>query len=398
MIEEAINLICKRFTNKDWGYIYDYAREDGYAQVPTADECKKGIPNPYSWLTPISNGTFFSSIYCIGLLELREKSNKSKYDDIIQKQLDWLFRAQDVGHTDGFIARAVATDGAAHYLFSSEDQAGPWLYALWKAYKSSYTDNQKKQIISERLIKTIDGIISHGWCVPGDGDIAYVPPGELLKSQYRKSALVLFCLAIAYELTGNEKYRSEYYEQLIAIPEGGALSRIEIMEFGFAPDMVNDAALRQFWITIIYHLMAHEISELEKGDTRQRIKHGLVQNAYAALPRITDYQSFKEEEIIPFCYTWDELKMIYKPCTNSDEAMEMGQACYSLMGNRLGERTHENCIREATCAAWIVGTSGQARMQEKAKQVICDLLKVIPWDRLSMSHVIFAFSAYTHLL
>ena len=37
-----------------------------------------------------------------------------------------------LGHTPGFIARGVATDGKTTYPMGSNDQTTPWLYGLWR--------------------------------------------------------------------------------------------------------------------------------------------------------------------------------------------------------------------------------------------------------------------------
>lgn len=72
------DIVWKRFIRMPYGHLLDYAGKSGEAYYPTAEECKKCMPNSLGWWTPIENGAFFTGLYTYALIEKYHKSKDKK--------------------------------------------------------------------------------------------------------------------------------------------------------------------------------------------------------------------------------------------------------------------------------------------------------------------------------
>ena len=138
-----------RFVRMPYGHVLDYADREGNTFIPTAEECRKAMPNPLGWWTPVENGAFFTGIYLRSLIAKYNKDKNEQTAKEIEILIKGLYLLQDVGSVEGFIARGVADDGRAHYPFSSDDQFTPWVLGLYSYYNCELC--QDKEAVKSRL-------------------------------------------------------------------------------------------------------------------------------------------------------------------------------------------------------------------------------------------------------
>ena len=141
------DLVWKRYIRFPFGHLLDSADLDGTAVIPTAEECRNYIPSILAWTTPIADGAMFGGLYLYALLKKYEIEPNDSLKEQLHTLVNGLLLLCDVSKVDGFIARGVADDGKTHYPCSSNDQTGPWILGLYKAFKSNaFNDSEKKEI------------------------------------------------------------------------------------------------------------------------------------------------------------------------------------------------------------------------------------------------------------
>lgn len=391
MTEYLHNQVWTRFVRMPYGHVLDYADENGNTIIPTAEECKKGMPNPFGWYTPIANGAFFTGLYAYALLEKHSKTNDEKTAEEINILINGLKLLQDVGHIEGFIARGVSSDGSAYHPFSSEDQLVPWAFALYRYYKSDLC--RDKEDIKSRLIRALTAIRDCGWKIPCDIEGVYTN-GWLSVTDWRSVTKMLYCARIIYELTDDAKDLDLFNLLAEGKPEGCIFTRLEIISHGFAPDMVAFLG-NKFWICTCAHMAARELLFADSAHA-DFYKRGLLNNGITSYLHIDNILKY-DNSPTGFNCNWRELNRF---CSDGELSIENGMKTGELQGpflikNIAPHRAAEDALGAALFASWIAVTCEDKNIYTSAIAKLKRNLPHVDWNTCRMS---FAFAAESALI
>ena len=386
--------VWRRFVRRGYGHLLDCADGNGDTVIPTADECRDCVPNVMGWSTSIENGGFFGGLYLYGLCLAFTVSPSEKLRGQINTITDGLFLLSDVSETDGFIARGVADDGKAHYPFSSEDQCGPWILGLWKLCNSDAVGVERKEEIKKRLIRTIGGIRRAEFDIPTE--IEGVTRGSYAHSDWRGVSKLLFCAAVERELgiCGDEEFKKPQNER----PDGGIFNRLEIASHGFAPDMVRNTSLIQFWIDVCAHLCLRELVSLDPENSASYLA-GMRQNGITVVPFLDDYLKYDNPEKLRYNMNWRELIPGRRPWTTPDEAVrEAGRQVTEWSSIHCKAMKPEHCVLgNMIFAAWIAISCEDKMIADHAYEKLCAAVDFTNWETMSRSYAFAAEAAlYDH--
>ena len=390
-IQYLHDLVWRRFVRMPYGHVLDYADEKGRVFIPTAEECDKAVPNPLGWWTPIENGAFFTGVYLYSLIEAYEKSKDEKTRGEIDILVNGMFLLQDVGSVEGFIARGVADDGKSHYPFSSEDQFGPFVLALYRYYKSELCKN--KDEVKERLLRALVAVKNNGWNIPCDVEGLYFCSWGN-SSAWRGVCKLLFCARVIYELTGDEE-DLRYYRTLGAErPADGIFSRLEIASHGYSHDLVAFLGAKQNWICACAHLSLRELSRLD-GEGSQYYKAGLKNNGITAVGIVDDIKKYDNSKE-GFDIDWRRINHLWEDYENNvskgisvayrestfwhGEVVPHRKIEHGVLGNALF-----SALIAVTCGDKAIADSSLARLIKH-----CDH---VDWENLHQSYAFVAESA-----
>lgn len=379
--------VWTRFVRMPYGHVLDYADQNGNTVIPTAEECKNALPNVLGWGVSIENGAFFSGLYLYGLCEKYDKQPGEQLRKEINIIANGLLILCDVADTDGCIVRGVADDGKSHYPFSSEDQFGPWLLGLWRLMRSSSCSETLRRDIAKRMIRSLNGIHAAGWLIPTEWP--GVTRGTYIGRDWRGVTKLLFSAAAACELGLLE--RSEFDSLAEEKPAGSIYTRYEIVSHGFAPDMIRDTSLIQFWIDICAQLCAHALITLD-GRRALYYRRGCENNGIAVTEFFGEYKKYIAEEDKTLSYNWRVLLDDVRPWRNADEAVSEAGRQIGLFFRKYSPGMHaeKKYLGQAIFACWIAVVSGDRTAARHAYECLCEIIGGIDWAACGYS---FAFAA-----
>ena len=388
---ELRNLIDKRFIHRPWGYLLDYAPPDGNAVIPTPDECVNGIPNVLGWSVSNENGAFFTGLYLYALCEAYEFEPSDRLKSEIHGLCGGLFTLCDVGIHDGFIARGVSTDGKSHYPFSSDDQAAPFILGLSKLLRSDAADENLKNEIKRRLMRTLNGIRNANWQVPTEWE--GVMRGEFYHGDWRGAANLLY-IAKTCEQIGiidSDEFNRLRNER----PGAGAYTRYEIVSHGFAPDMIRDTTLIQFWIDMCAQLCTFEMASLDR-EYAQYYLDGLKSNGHSVYQFFDDYKKYDNNGTIAYHYDWRVLNKYAKEWNDPAEAVsEAGRQCGIYNKEHfLRMYTEHRLLGNMLFGVWIALSSPDIPTRAYAEKKLSEVLEHTNWDTVSRSYAFAAVGAF----
>ena len=380
--------VWTRFVRLPQGHLLDYADQIGDAPIPTPADCTRCMPNPLGWWTPIENGAFFTGLYAYALLSAPNGDPQE-----IRTLLNGLRLLQDVSRRDGFIARGVATDGAAHYPFSSEDQVAPWLLAM-NAYRTSrFCPESERQEIAGRLLRTLRGLKDCGWAVPTERE-GMISNAWGENHDWRGVVKLLYCARLLYELTGDKSALEEYVFLRDSIPKDWFFTRKEIASHGFAHDMVQQRSLVQSWIFTCAHLCLRELCRLDP-DAAPDYAEGLHLNGITSV-RMIDNMLTYDNRADGFDLNWRRLEPLWQPLGDRvqpavDNALRMGEYWNEhIVPHR---KMEHDLLGFSLFSAWIAATCGDVHIETVARQKLMQNCIQIDWKTLHNSYAFAAESA-----
>ena len=373
------------------GHLLDNADSEGNTILPTKEDCEKCLPNPLSWLTSIENGAFFGGLYLYALVTDYDKNPTENRKKEIEILANGLFILCDVGKTDGFIARGVANDGISHYPVSSEDQVGPWLLGLWKLYKSTASDAQMKSKIANKISRTVNGIKNCGYQIPTEWENVY--RGSYANDDWRGVCKALFCGMLIDVFAPNLIGGKEYIRLRDEKPNNSLFTRKEIASHGFAPDMIKNTGLIQFWIDVCAHLCLKELSKYDKNSASYYQK-GLLSNGEVAIKFCEEYKKYKNAETLSSPPDWKKLS-VSEECKNPDKMFTLTDAQFKEWKTVFPTYNNEHYFVCNTFSADIIAiTCGSDVISKKVQKSLFDALKFINFDTMWYSYGFFGEVAY----
>ncbi len=348
-LDNINNELWNRFIKK-WGVIDDFTDKYGNISWPTTEDIKLGKPNALGWWTPIENGSMFGGIYMDGLIK-RWQHTKSPNDSIkIKKLAEGLMLLANVSSIEGFFARGVSSDGISHYPMSSDDQAGGWLFGMWRYLQTTLPSDAERLSIRNKFINTSKVFVKLKWVLPAE--IPFKHHTSLALFDHRAASLLFICKA-CFLLTNDIYWDSLYKYSLFELGGSSNLSRLETLKKGFLPGFKNyttwheapaEGCLRLLW-------------ELETDSLlKEAYRKGLEINANNAMISILQYSRKMNYNDTSLYYSdWRFLNTLWRPQNYDTISENVGYAQWKLLDKAIPRWGNEaKFVREPCFAAWYV--------------------------------------------
>ncbi|MGN0174279.1 MAG: hypothetical protein ACI39F_07540 [Acutalibacteraceae bacterium] len=389
------NIVFKRFVRMPYGHLLDYSAPDiKDTPIPTKEECDKCMPNAYGWWTPIENGAFFTSLYLYALMDKYDAVDDESLHNDVMTLLNGLYVFQDAGNQKGFICRGVADDGVSHFPLGSADQTGPWLLALYRVYRSPKISEKIKLEIKERIRVVCETAFENKLSLVTECDGVF--SGSYADPDWRGCCNNLFIYGMMRELVGGE-WAERFEEAKHEHPKGNLFERLQIVSHGFAPDMVHNNGLTQFWIDICSHLCLKELAIVDEKEKNMYLC-GTMLNGATVQRFMRNFKLYIPNQKMD--YDFRKLKRLYEPFDgNISIAAPKGlKQCDYWEENIVPARKQEHhVLGQALFAIWTAVTSGYAPVIEDAKKAIEECLEVVDFEKLHLCYSFVAESALIYL-
>lgn len=394
-IDYLHDIVFNRFLRKPYGQLLDYSAPDlSDTPLPTKQECESGMPNAYGWWTPIENGAFFTGLYLYALMDEFDSADGDTLRDDIMTLLSGLFRLQDVCKRKGMICRGVGEDGKSHFPLGSADQTGPWLLALYRVYRSPKISDNIKAEIKMRFGIVCETAYENGFSLVTEYDGVF--SGSFADPDWRGSCNNLFVHAVMSEMFGGEwtnRLKAARHER----PKENLFERLQIVSHGFAPDMVRNNSLIQFWIDICSHLCLKELCLID-GEYSDMYLRGRALNGATVQRFMRNYKLYVPN--LDMDYDFRKLKSFYKPFDGDTwhEAQKGFKQCDYWEEQLAPARKQEHhVLGQSLFAIWVAVSSGYEPVVEDAKKALQDCLNTVDFEKLNLCYSFVAESALIYL-
>lgn len=283
-INQAWEVAWGRFFHEDVQTFADYlsSYEEGkeLAHLPTAEEVGRQYPNPCGYGTGMEDGMILGGAMLSIIADMYAVTGDEKLRDSIAKVFNGVRLCATVHGVPGFVARNVCPeDRKSVYINSSRDQYTHCVHGLWKYYHSPLADVAAKAQIRSILSAVADRMIE--FVTPGndydsgraDGKPCPLGICRMWNVQSHEAARLPMIYAAAWDVTGDEKYYTQYRKYVA-----------EAVEQSATPSEKNPAyALLQMQCSL------ELLCALEKDESLKARIHGVMQRvAEIARNRTTD--------------------------------------------------------------------------------------------------------------
>ncbi|RBP42640.1 hypothetical protein DES53_106349 [Roseimicrobium gellanilyticum] len=395
--EEAHQEIWRRFIDKRLDVLFHYAGLNGEVTLPTADHCAAAQPNGMSWSTPIEDGPFFGGLYLDGLCNRWSVRRDEESAEKAHRIAAGLMKLAERSETPGFVPRGLGADGKSHYPASSEDQVFPWFYGLWCYVRSGLVSGSERTRIVEKLQSTAVALEGHQWRVPCARP-EYGYRGTFVRPTAHDAARFLFLLRAMHQLTGEERWLTQYHERLQEKVGPTMKSRLEIcaegLEYGG-----HGKGETYLWTHSMSQAALRALADAEAdAATREAYRQGLtasVERAATHLERAGKYDSANQ---FAFDTDWRFLNASWKPQANCEEAIALGRAQLPLWADRNPRSPYEDdTVREPLFAAWIICLAGKDVQERLLGPKLQEMLTRYQWRGMYTATFFIAVNlAYEH--
>jgi len=332
--------LWSRFINKKEGALYDFADLNGTAILPTADECKKAMPNAMGWSTPTEDGPFYNGFYLDALCNRHLIENTFASAEQTRLIARGLLKFAIEDGKKGFITRGFSDDGTAFYTASSDDQVFPWFYGLWRYLKSSIPTVEETITITRIMTNVATALKENAWRIPCH-DPAFGYRGSFARSRIEDITRLLFILRAMYDITANSYWIEAYNRHINTDDYVYYLTNVEICAkgsdydfydgkmvfFPFKPDFYKSEAFSYetirieqalpFFTTSMVQVALRALIEMEQSaEINVYYQKGLKLSAVPAASHIVRYQGFDNDNNLPFLCNWRFLNEYWKPQNN----------------------------------------------------------------------------------
>lgn len=337
-VERAYSLLKDVFTSPE-GLLYDYVGD-----LPSPEDCAKGLPNAIGWWSPIENGPMFTGPFLAAVCR-RAGCTGSEADRAYARKLAaGLLRAASVSDVKGMVVRGFGADGRCHYPLGSDDQTLPWFFGLHSYWLSGIPDANEKSAIAAKLREVADALAANEWKLPCDGAFKGQNRGGFFRFEraflpFRDAVFGLYILRVMQEVTGDAKWSGQYEAYLKRVHAKTKKSMPDVIRGGLKVDKADfpEADRNQLWL---YTTAQDCLRHLASADPARReiFREGMRNSAFAARPRMKDVfklAGFPKEKPFRYAnwrtgYAWREQK------TQKEAEAVAFSGNKAILGNRKG--------------------------------------------------------------
>ena len=394
-VEGAHAEIWRRFVDEH-NVILDYTDLDGRIIRPTPQDCREHKPSALSWGVPIEDGPMFNGLYLDALCNRWKRTGKEEDRAKARRLVDGLLRLASLGHTPGFIARGIATDGQTTYPMGSNDQTTPWLYGIWRYVREGLAEPAERARLVARFCEVVNVLDGNGWRMPCDGGPSKYR-GDFAKPTWEGAPRLLFVMKAMHEFTGDARWQERYLAAAHEQVGTAQRSRLEICRTGMVFDPGQGP--RHSWTGSEGVACLRALWELETDPAlRSAYAEGLRSSAELAAQSLPLCRKFDVHGTEHFEHNWHVMNEAWKPQHSEAETVAVANAGLRVQ-HRASPRLHleKDYVREPCFAAWVITLCPDATLVACHREAICEVITHYCYDRLYLSQFFPVESAWYRL-
>lgn len=362
--------IWNRYVNK-FDIINDYTDLNGNIYWPTAEEMILGKPNALGWWTPFENGSMFGGLYMDGAIK-RMEFTKAYSDSIkVRRLAKGLLKLASVSPVVGAFTRGVTSDGQTYYAMGSDDQAGGWLYGMWRYLQTALPDNNERTIIEQKFIDASKAMVKLNWALPADSP--FMKRGSFFPHDFRAARLLFVCKA-CYELTKDPYWNNLYISLMNKTSSSTSTkTRLDILKLGISQ---KEMSLGDSWHNSPSVACLRLLWELEKDSAiRDAYRQGLEITATNSLKSISNAIKMTFNDTSKFDIDWRKMNIFWRPQSTDTASENVAITQLVDLNKRYSRRIKEHFyVREPCFAAWHITLAPD---QSVLRRRLPDLLRLI---------------------
>jgi hypothetical protein len=394
-VEKAHAEIWRRFVDEH-NVVLDYTDLDGKIIRPTPQDCREHKPSALSWGVPVEDGPMFNGLYLDAMVN-RWKLTRNEADRAKARRLvDGLLFLSSLGHTPGFIARGVATDGKTTYPMGSNDQTTPWLYGIWRYVREGLADPAERGWLIEKFCEQAKVLDANGWHMPCDGGPSKYR-GGFDKPTWEGAPRLLFVMKAMREFTGDPRWQERYLAAAHEKIGKAERSRLEICRTGMVFD--PGQGKRHSWTGSEGVICLGALWEMESEPAlRDAYAQGLRASAELAAKSLPLCREFDVNGKEHFEHDWRVMNAAWKPQHSEAETVEVANAGLRVQ-HRASPRLHleKDYVREPCFAAWVVTLCPDDKLVARHRDAILGVITHYRYERLYLSQFFPVESAWYRL-
>ena len=376
-VDEINSEIWRRYIDKN--YIFnDYKDLNGGVIYPTVQEYKDGKPNATGWWSPTENGSMFGGLYMDGAIKRWEHTRKPEDSLKVRNLASGLMLLATVSKVEGFFARGYnGSDGNAYYPMSSDDQAGGWIYGMWRYLETTIPTASERTNIENKIIAASKAMVSKNWGIPAE------PPfnvrGSFAPFDYR-AARLLFTAKICYKITKDSYWNNLYLKTMAET--GGPLkeSRLQILADGLA----SQAKTTDTWHNSPSFACLRSLWEMEEDTAiKESYRKGLETTATNALASLKKAGYYPQNDTNSLSINWRPMNKFWKVQTSPAQADSVAYAQLADWMKRQPRRSTEVAyVREPIFAAWAISLAPDKKVLQSRKNDLMAVFNTYKFNKL----------------
>jgi hypothetical protein len=249
----------------------------------------------------------------------------------------------------------------------------------------------------DKLRSAVLALESHQWRVPC-ARLEFGYRGTFVRPTAHDAARFLFLLRALHQLTGEERWLTQYQERLQEKIGPAMKSRLEIcaegLEYGG-----HGKGETYLWTHSMSQAALRALTDAETdASTREAYQRGLTASAEKAAVHLDRARKYDPANQFAFDTDWRFLNASWKPQANCEEAIALGRAQLPLWADRNPRSPYEDdTVREPLFAAWIICLAGKEAQQRLLGDKLQEMLARYQWRGMYTATFFIAVNlAYEH--